>query len=75
MSREFKLPLPAASRLATSCDWAAASAVSAARRAVVPSALVVTEVRSRRETARNATTITSVTESMMSVMTRAMPED
>src|SRR5271170_916156 len=54
-------------------DWAAARAESAASRAVVVSVVVLTELRSRRARARKAMAITRVTESMMSVMTSAMP--
>ena len=48
-------------------------AASAASRVVVMSVCVATEPRSRPLMARNASTITSVTESKMSVMTSATP--
>ena len=53
---------------------ALARAESAASRAWVESVLVVTEPRSRVLTARKATAMISVTESMIRVMTRAMPD-
>ncbi len=62
-----------ASMVAMTWTSACASAESAASRAVVLSVLVVTEAPSRRLTARNASAMTSVTDSRMSVMTSAMP--
>ena len=59
--------------LAAICASATTSPASAASRAVAVSVCVVTEPRSRPLMARNASAITSVTDSKMSVMTSATP--
>ena len=54
-------------------DCARAMAASATSRAVIWSRVTATEARSRRLTARNATAISTTTESMIKVVTSATP--